>query len=143
MEEDPTSVFSPSAGKEQNTETVVKGHQHTTKAGKLLGRMTPRLPWDHSSGPPRPSTPGSQQRLTYSSLETSLLVALEAMGRAAEHGVGLGCSTTPGMGADSVQDLQCGYDALFDEPGPITLKTETLALLRILQEIRSVKVSTK
>lgn len=117
-----------------NTETNVILH-HPPHPPLLIS------PHSHSLPPPAPPPPpptlwqrcclsfghhgpalqGQQPRLTYSILETSLLLTLKALGRALEGGTGEGR----------------------EREGLVGLKVEIVQLLRICQEIRLVKVSTQ
>jgi hypothetical protein len=74
--------------------------------------------------------------LTYAALESTLCVALDLLSRQTEREG----AHMVGVGQESVKELHTRFDAVLEEPEPILLKTELLATLEVLQEIRCVKV---
>ena len=102
-----------------------------TPTGGLLARLTGTPRKQRPALQVTPTAAGAAHNLTYSFLETSLILTLEVAGAAAADRL----QATK----DGLEDLQMGYNALFDELGPITLKTEILELLRVLCDIRSIK----
>lgn len=106
----------------------------------LLGRLVSPRRGMGAGRSASPVPPGSQHTLTYSFLEATLILTLEAAGRAT---VARAKAASGGDGLGSLQDLQVSgggaFSAVFDEPGPIALKAEVVGLLRTLADIRAVK----
>lgn len=113
---------------------------HVRSPKGLLGRLVSPRRGMGAGRPASPIPPGSQHALTYSFLEATLILTLEAAGRAT---VARAKAASGGDGVGSLQDLQVSgggaFRAVFDDPGPIALKTEMVSLLRTLVDIRAVK----
>ena len=109
------------------------------RGGGLLSRLvSPRGRGQERAGGAALASPVAHT-LSYSFLEATLILTLEAAGRATV----ARAKAANGGEASSLQDLQVSgsgaFNAVFDEPGPIALKAEVVRLLRTLADIRSIK----
>jgi hypothetical protein len=114
------------------------------RGGGLLARLvSPRGREAAGTAAGAGARPSHAHMLTYSFLEATLIVTLEAAGRATVARAKAATGGGDGVGGGSLQDLQVAgggvLSAVFDEPGPIALKAEVVGLLRTLADIRSVK----
>lgn len=111
-------------------------HPRSPQGAGLLARLVSPRGLRSGAGAGAPSRPAA---LTYSFLEATLIVTLEAAGRATV----ARAKAANGGETSSLQDLQVSgggaYSLVFDEPGPVALKAEVVGLLRTLADIRSIK----
>lgn len=80
------------------------------------------------------------RNLDYATLHGEVIQTLIALEKAATSGLG-SLQTTNHEDPNQAAQQQRQYQDIFNDHGHVTLKTELLATLRILQDIRNIKVS--